>query len=82
MEAYEFYWRDPKGRYRIIGILPERRQNSARATKESIMHWGEIIFGDDLDTKDIFFIRVTIDEDAVGDLRSIPLIISQREVRT
>ncbi len=27
MVAYEFYWPDPKGRYRIIGVLPERRKN-------------------------------------------------------
>jgi hypothetical protein len=33
MEAYEVYWLDPKGGYQIIGVLPERRKNSARVTQ-------------------------------------------------
>ena len=41
MEAYEFYWLDPKGGYQIIGVLPERRKNSARVTQESIMRRGK-----------------------------------------
>jgi hypothetical protein len=32
MEAYEFYWLDPKGGYQIIGVLPEKRKNSKRIT--------------------------------------------------
>jgi hypothetical protein len=38
MVAYEFYWLDPSGRYQIIGVLPERRKNPERITKESVMH--------------------------------------------
>jgi hypothetical protein len=33
MEAYKFYWLDPKGGYQIIGGLPERRKNPARVTQ-------------------------------------------------
>jgi len=41
MVAYEFYWLDPKGGYKIIGVLPERRKNSTRITQESIYAGGE-----------------------------------------
>jgi hypothetical protein len=75
--AYEFYWLDPKGGCQIIGVLPERRKNSARVTKESIMRWGENIFSKDFDTKDIFFMQVTIDEKTVRVFRPVPFTITQ-----
>jgi hypothetical protein len=80
MVAYEFYWLDPRGGYQIIGILPERRENSARVTQESIMRWGKNIFGNDFDTKDNFFIQVTIDEKIVRIFRPIPITITQKDV--
>jgi hypothetical protein len=52
MEAYEFYWLDPKRGFQIIGVLPERRKNPERITQNSIMNWGEEIFGKELDIKD------------------------------
>ena len=61
MVAYEFYWPDPKGRYRIIGVLPERRKNPMRITKESVMNWGKMLLDNDADSKNIFFRRITID---------------------
>ena len=61
MVAYEFYWRDPEGRYQIIGVLPERRKNPMRITRESVMNWGKMLLGNDVDSKNIFFRRVTID---------------------
>jgi len=78
MVAYEFYWLDPKGGYQIIGVLPERRKNPERVTEESIMRWGKNIFGNDLNTKDIFFIQVTIDENTVRIFRPIPFSIPQK----
>ena len=81
MDAYEFYWLDPKGGYQIIGVTPERRKNSARITKESIMRWGENIFGKDFNTKDIFFIQVTIDEKTVRIFRPFPFTILKRIFR-
>jgi hypothetical protein len=80
MVAYEFYWLDPRGGYQIIGVLPERRKNPARITQESVMNWGEKIFGKELDTKDTFFIRVTIDEKAVRIFRPVPFTIPQKDV--
>ena len=81
MVAYEIYWLDPKGGYQIIGVLPERRTNPARVTQESIMRWEENIFGKELDTKDIYFIQVTINEDTGKVFRPTPFIATQQEVR-
>jgi hypothetical protein len=78
MVAYEFYCLDPKGGYQIIGVLPERRKNPGRITQKSVTRWGENIFGKDLDTKDIFFIQVTIDENTVRIFRPIPFSIPQK----
>ncbi len=60
--AYEFYWLDPKGGYHIMGVLPERRKDSARVTQESIRQWGKTVFGEGFYPKDIFFTQVTVDE--------------------
>jgi hypothetical protein len=80
MEAYEFYWLDPKGGYQIIGILPERRKNPARVTQESIMRWGQNIFGNGIDTEDIFFIQGTIDEKTIKFFRPVPFTMTQNEI--
>jgi hypothetical protein len=80
MVAYEFYWLNPTGGYQIIGVLPERRKNPARVTQQSIMNWGVRIFGKELDTKDIFFIQVTIDEKTVRIFRPVPFTITQKEI--
>ena len=61
MVAYEFYWLDPKGGYQIIGVLPERRKNPMRITKESVMNWGKMFLGNDVDSKNLFFKRVTME---------------------
>jgi hypothetical protein len=47
MVAYEFYW-----------ILPERRRNSGRITRDSILNWGWKVIGDNSDAKDIYFDQV------------------------
>ncbi len=80
MVAYEFYWLEPTGGYQIMGVLPERRKNPERVTQESIMKWGEKFFGKDLDTKDIFFIQVTIDDKTIRMFRPIPFSITYKEI--
>ena len=80
MVAYEFYWLKSIGGYQIIGVLPERRKKPERITQKSIMNWGEKIFGKELDTKDIFFIQVTIDEKTIRMLRPIPFTITRKEI--
>ena len=61
MVAYEFYWRDPEGRYQIIGVLPERRKNPMRITMESLMNRGKMLLGNDVDSKNIFFKWITME---------------------
>jgi len=66
MGAYEFYWRDPKGRFLRVGVLSERRKNPVRITSQSVMNWGKMFLGSDVDSKDIFFKWVTIETLADG----------------
>ncbi len=61
MVVYELYWLDPTGEYQLIGVLPERRKNLMRITKDSVVNWGKMLLGDDVDSKNIFFKRGTID---------------------
>jgi hypothetical protein len=58
MVAYEFYWRDEKGKEHFIGILPERRKNPERITKESVLNWGWKVVGDSSDGNNIYFVQV------------------------
>jgi hypothetical protein len=60
MVGYEFYWRDPIKGYQLIGVLPERRKNPKRITKESVLNWGKKYFGNKLNFNDIFFLEVEI----------------------
>jgi hypothetical protein len=62
MVAYELFSYDEKNGYSFIGILPERRRDSKRITKESVLNWGRMILGSNADGKKIFFNSVTIDD--------------------
>jgi hypothetical protein len=54
MEAYEFYWLDPKRGNQIIrSSPPERRKNPERITQKSIVNWGEEMFGEELENRQI-----------------------------
>jgi c-di-GMP-binding flagellar brake protein YcgR len=64
MIAYEFYWRDPVRGYQPIGVQPERRKNPERITKESVINLAKELVGDNVDVNDIFFIKVTKDENS------------------
>jgi len=59
--CYELYLHDPIKGYQLIGVLPERRKNPMRITKNSVMNWGKTLLGDDEDSKNIFLKRLTID---------------------
>ncbi len=72
MVAYEFYLLDPNKGYQLLGVLPERRKNSERVTPESIKQWGENIFGKKLNNKEIFHIKVTVNEKKLGIFRPTP----------
>ena len=63
MVAYEFYWRDSRDLFHLIGILPERRRKSpGRITGKSIMNWGRMVLGENADLSKLFFAQVTINE--------------------
>ena len=68
MLGYEFYWRDPVKGYQLIGVLPERRRNPKRITKESVFNWGKKYFGNNLTLSDMFFIEVEINGERVRSL--------------
>jgi hypothetical protein len=69
MMGYELYcWLDAKG-YKLVGVLPERRNNALRITKESILNWGQKYFGIQLDPNDMYFIEVEISTERINVLR-------------
>jgi hypothetical protein len=70
MDAYEFYSRDPIKGYRLIGVLPERRENPERITRESIINWAKELLGGNVDINEIFFVKVKEYEDGAKILRS------------
>ena len=72
MIAYEFYWRDPIKGYQLIGVLPEKRKNINRITYESIMKWGKMLLGENIDINDIFFIEKKIDKEPVSLVQKLP----------
>jgi len=78
MEAYEFYWFNPLKGYELLGVLPERRKNSERITQRSVMGRAVNIFGDNLSTKDIYFIQVTINEHTGMIFRPTAVFITQK----
>jgi hypothetical protein len=61
MVAYELYLFDELKGYELIGILPERRRDPKRITKESVLKWGRMLIGDSADEKNIFFKQIKID---------------------
>lgn len=58
MIAYEFYVVDGTGESKLIAILPERRRNPLRITRESVMKWGRLAAGSYVDPDSIYFIQV------------------------
>ena len=63
MVAYEYYWHDEIKGFELIGVLPERRKDSKRATEKSIMGFGKKFWGAHMDNGNILFIRVTVDKE-------------------
>ncbi len=68
MIGYELYWHDPIKGYQLIGVLPERRRNPKRITKESVMNWGKKYFGNKLNLTEMFFIEVEINGESIRPL--------------
>ena len=62
MVAYEYYLHDEGRGFELIGVLPERRKESGRVSRESIIGFGKRFWGDDIDNGNIIFLRVTVDK--------------------
>jgi len=58
MFAYEFYWFDKTEKPHFIGILPEKRENLLRITRESVLNLGRKVIGSNDDVTHIYFIQV------------------------
>ena len=46
------------GKEHFIGLLPERRKNLKRITKESILNWGWMVIGRNSDVNDIYYVQI------------------------
>ena len=66
MLVYEIYTFDKEKGYVLIGVLPERRKNPTRITKESVIRWGRMLLGGEVDGKEIFFKPIAIENPADG----------------
>ncbi len=62
MVVYAFYLNDSEGNENLVGILPERRKDPKRITKESVFDLGKMVFEDNADNKNIIIKQVTIDD--------------------
>ena len=63
MVAYEFYRRVPLGEDRLIGVLPERRRNPERITRDSIMNWAKMLvitMPEDEFHRNVYFLEIEI----------------------
>ena len=77
MLAYEFFWLHPAKGYELLGILPERRKNPKRITHKSVMNWVEKVYGNSLNTKDISFNQVMINEYTGKIFKPTPFLVTQ-----
>jgi hypothetical protein len=66
MLVYELYTFSKEKGYELIGVLPERRKNPTRITKESVIRWGKTLLGEDVDGKEIFSKPIVIENPADG----------------
>lgn len=60
MIAYEFYLADEKDEFHLLGVLPERRKDPIRITRESILNWGKLIIGEEVDLSGFYFIQIEV----------------------
>ena len=65
MVIYRFYLNDENGEPNLIGILPERRKDQLRITRESIVKWGRLVAGSSVNPNSIYYIQVELKEDQV-----------------
>jgi len=81
MIAYEFYLRDTVKGNELVGILPERRKDPARITQKSVMNWAETVLGNSLSNKDIYYIKITINEDTGNIFQPTPFLVTRKKAK-
>jgi hypothetical protein len=57
MVAYEIYLFDEAQRPHLIGVLPERREDPLRITRESVLDRVRIMTGDMIDVNNLYFVQ-------------------------
>jgi len=62
MLVYEIYAFNKTVGYELICVLPEKRKNSGRITKNSVINWVKSLSFDNADSKNIFFKPVSLDD--------------------
>ncbi len=62
MVVYELYLHDGIKENELLGILPERRKDPNRITKESVLKWGRMVLGDGANKKNIIIKQMSIDD--------------------
>ena len=60
MVLYEFYIKDGSNEPELVGVLPERRKNKKRVTRKSIMKWGKIAAGSNVDPNTIYYVKLNV----------------------
>jgi hypothetical protein len=79
MFAYEFYWFDKTEKPHYIGILPEKRENPLRITRESVLKLGRKVIGSIEDVENLYFIQVEVGNPSGINGESIEGAPSRRE---
>ena len=75
MLSYEFFCVDEIGKAHLIGIIPERRKQTERITKESVMQRLGMLLGESVNLNYFFVTQVNMDEDTGRITRVTPLFI-------
>ena len=65
MIAYKFYSRQERAEDQLIGVLPERRNDQKRISRESVLNWVKMVTGADVQPDDVYFVVVEIKTDSV-----------------
>ncbi len=60
MVVYEVYCREKGGNEHFIGVLPERRKNLKRMTKNSVLNWGRRLVDNNSGVNNIYFVKVNV----------------------
>jgi hypothetical protein len=58
MVFYQFYVDQNGSEPHLVGILPERRKNRQRVTRNSILKWGTLAAGSYVDPNRVYYVQV------------------------